>query len=213
MAITKEQAVLWVNGKIGQRIDIDNFAGAQCMDLIVAFCNEHFGWWPKGNARDLAYQALPSGFKRFKKTPGFLPLPGDIFVWDHDQYGHTGIITSATLTGYTSVEQNGQSPYDGSGPARAYSRGYANFWGVIRPPYQITGKVTMQCIYWKPNSKGTGKDAYYFNGVSSKYIPHPDSVSILKTIYKDNHGKNIPEYQWGNAAPWWVRLEAVCVKQ
>ncbi|WP_348922111.1 CHAP domain-containing protein [Enterococcus rotai] len=138
MAITKEQAVAWANSKIGQRIDMDNYAGAQCMDLVIAFCNEHFGWWPKGNAIDLASQVLPAGFQRFKNTPDFLPLPGDIFIWAHDQYGHTGIITSATLTSYTSVEQNGQAPTDGSGPARAYTRSYTNFWGVIRPPYKMS---------------------------------------------------------------------------
>ncbi|TQI79267.1 hydrophobic W protein [Serratia fonticola] len=165
MELTKEQAVSWANSKIGQRIDMDNFAGAQCMDLIVAFCHEHFGWWPKGNARDLAYQGLPAGFKRFQNTPDFLPLPGDIFIWDHDQYGHTGIITSATMTSYTSVEQNGQPPYDGSGPARAYSRGYTNFWGVIRPPYKDSAPVAPKLPPKNP-AKAVSKGINYETHVS-----------------------------------------------
>lgn len=72
------------------------------------------------------------------------------------------------------------------------------------------GETTMQCIYWKPNAKGTGKDAYYFNGVSSHYLGHPDQLNILKKIYQDNNGKAMPEYQWDSKAPWYARLEASC---
>lgn len=75
-----------------------------------------------------------------------------------------------------------------------------------------SGETTMQCIYWKPNKKGTGNDAYYFNGVSSKYLGHPDQISILKTIYKDNNGKAMPEYTWNSKAPWYSRLEASCME-
>ncbi len=72
------------------------------------------------------------------------------------------------------------------------------------------GETTMQCIYWKPNAKGTGKDAYYFNGVSSVYLGHKDQLNILKKIYQDNNGKAMPEYQWDSKAPWYARLEASC---
>ncbi|SFN20147.1 hypothetical protein SAMN05216516_103257 [Izhakiella capsodis] len=106
-----------------------------------------------------------------------------------------------------------ERPLNPNQPARQTQ---ARYWFDLLnklSPNVKTGETTMQCIYWKPNAKGTGNDGYYFNGVSSKYIPHPDSVSILKTIYKDNNGKDIPEYHWVNKAPWWIRLEAVCVKQ
>lgn len=72
------------------------------------------------------------------------------------------------------------------------------------------GVTTMQCIYWKPNAKGTGKDAYYFNGVSSVYLGNIDQLNILKKIYQDNNGKAMPEYHWDSKAPWYARLEASC---
>lgn len=56
--------------------------------------------------------------------------------------------------------------------------------------------ITMFAIYWKKNTKTGGKDAYFFNGAELKHIPNPLTINVLKTIYKDNNGKNIPEYDW-----------------
>lgn len=69
------------------------------------------------------------------------------------------------------------------------------------------GTTTMYAIYWIPNKKGNGKDAYYFNGVTYEYISHPDVINILKEVYRKNNGKEIPEYTWDNKAPWWIRLQ------
>ena len=58
------------------------------------------------------------------------------------------------------------------------------------------GIATMYAIYWKLNAKTKGKDAYFFNGVEFKHIPNPLTINVLKTIYKDNNCKDIPEYDW-----------------
>ena len=60
------------------------------------------------------------------------------------------------------------------------------------------GTTTMYAIYWKKNTKTGGKDAYFFNGAELKHIPNPLTINVLKTIYKDNNGKNIPEYDWSD---------------
>lgn len=60
------------------------------------------------------------------------------------------------------------------------------------------GTTTMYAIYWKLNAKTKGKDAYFFNGVEFKHIPNPLTINVLKTIYRDNNGKNIPEYDWSD---------------
>lgn len=60
------------------------------------------------------------------------------------------------------------------------------------------GVATMFAIYWKKNAKTGGKDAYFFNGVEFKHIPNPNTITVLKTIYRDNNGKNIPEYDWSD---------------
>lgn len=70
------------------------------------------------------------------------------------------------------------------------------------------GVTTMYAIYWVPNEKGNGKDAYYFNGVTYEYINDPDVINILKDVYRKNNGKEMPEYtNWDNKAPWWIRLQ------
>lgn len=60
------------------------------------------------------------------------------------------------------------------------------------------GIATMYAIYWKLNAKTKGKDAYFFNGSELKHIPNPLTINVLKTIYKNNNGKDIPEYDWSD---------------
>ncbi|MHC5249986.1 peptidoglycan amidohydrolase family protein, partial [Enterococcus sp. LJL90] len=69
-------------------------------------------------------------------------------------------------------------------------------------------ETTMQCIYWRPNGKGSS-DGYYFDGTSAKYIAHGDEIVILKRIYKDNNGKDMPEYVFDGNLPWYTRLEQI----
>lgn len=60
------------------------------------------------------------------------------------------------------------------------------------------GATTMYAIYWKLNAKTKVKDAYFFNGSELKHIPNPLTINVLKTIYKNNNGKDIPEYDWSD---------------
>ena len=59
-------------------------------------------------------------------------------------------------------------------------------------------EATMYAIYWKKNTKTGGKDAYFFNGVNLKHVPNPLTINVLKTIYRDNNGNNLPEYDWSD---------------
>lgn len=134
---------------------------------------------------------------------------GDIFLskyWAND--GHTGLFLDNSTIIHCSYGKNGiyktstEGGWMGPAPTEYYRLNNSIDSGG-------NGSTTMQCIYWKPNSKGNGKDAYYFNGVNIKYINHPDGVYILKDIYQKNKGKILPEYTWDNKAPWWIRLEQV----
>lgn len=163
--------------------------------------------WAKSNG--LVYQDVISQCKRLEWE-----------VNNNQQFYHP----SMTFRQFTQSKQSPEElaeifiryyerPYNPHQPAR---KTQARYWFNVlnnTSSNSINGETTMQCIYWKPNAKNTGKDGYYFNGVSSKHIPDPDSAVIIRNIYKDNNGKNIPEYRWENNAPWWIRLEAVCVKQ
>lgn len=57
------------------------------------------------------------------------------------------------------------------------------------------------------NTTGSGMGAYYFNGVSYEHIDHPDTITVLKQIYKANNGTDMPEIRWTDKhSPWWNRL-------
>lgn len=73
---------------------------------------------------------------------------------------------------------------------------YYNGQGDVNTETNKGGIATMYAIYWKSNAKTKGKDAYFFNGVELKHIPNPLTINVLKTIYKDNNHKDIPEYDW-----------------
>lgn len=88
---------------------------------------------------------------------------------------------------------------------------YLSKWGISKEQFKkdvekgmstenktINSKeeATMYAIYWKLNPETKGKDAYFFNGVEFKHIPNPLTINVLKTIYRDNNGKDIPEYDW-----------------
>lgn len=105
-----------------------------------------------------------------------------------------------------------ERPYNSNQPARQTQ---ARYWydllkNSVPQPENKGGETTMQCIYWKPSKVGGGANiAYYFNGANCKLISNADSTKILKQIYKDNNGKDMPEYAWTYDAPWFSRLEAV----
>lgn len=166
---------------------------------------KYIGW---ANANGLTYQDVVSQCKRLEWE-----------VANNQQFYHP----SMTFKQFTQSKQTPEvladifiryyeRPYNPNQPARqTQARHWFNQFNDSTPSVK-KGEVTMQCIYWKPNATGTVEDAHYFNGVSSVYIPDPDSIAILKQIYQANNGKDIPEYHWYSNAPWWIRLEDVCVK-
>lgn len=139
---TKSQAINWLNNRIGRRLDMDGWYGSQCMDLTI-------GYWryltdgkdrpDPGNAITLINTHLPKGWKRIKNTPEFVPQAGDIAIWGYapyNVYGHTAIITYATVNYFYSVDQNWFNPsLEYGSPAAKVYHDYTGFWGVIRPAY------------------------------------------------------------------------------
>lgn len=140
-AMTNQQGADWALARVGGWIDTDGYYGAQCKDFVNAFTQENFGVTFPGNACDLITCSLPSGWQRIQNYAEFLPQPGDIAVWgawSGNPYGHTGIIVSANLMQFDSVDQNWYNSSSNGSAAARVTHNYTsyNFWGVIRPPYQ-----------------------------------------------------------------------------
>ncbi|MGC4018954.1 MAG: peptidoglycan recognition family protein [Muricomes sp.] len=65
--------------------------------------------------------------------------------------------------------------------------------------------TTMYCTY---KITDLDKDkVYYFDGHNSYPLMHPDELNILRKIYKDNNGHDMPHYDWTSKAPWFKRLK------
>lgn len=121
-------------------------------------------------------------------------------------------LDSADLAGIkTHAYCTSNQPNNGSDHVDPYP--YLQRWGISKEQFKkdvekgistenktINDKeeATMYAIYWKKNTKTGGKDAYFFNGVNLKHVPNPLTINVLKTIYRDNNGKNIPEYDWSS---------------
>lgn len=86
--------------------------------------------------------------------------------------------------------------------------------GQIPPASTTSGKKTkgeieMQCTF-TIDGKST---VYWFDGSAIKQLSHADSLKIIKQIYKDNNGKDMPHYDWKSTAPWYIRLsQAISAK-
>ena len=200
--ITKEQGAQWALDRVGQSIDVDGYYGAQCKDFVEKFTTENFGVSFPGNAIDLIYCTIPSGWQRIKNTPEFLPQPGDIALWAYGTYGHTGIIVSANLNTFVSVDQNWYNASSNGSPAAKVQHNYTtyNFWGVLRPPYSSNPQPNQET--WKVNvSQGvnvrSGPGTNY--GVVKAY---PNGTTVTITEKTSSGG-----YTWGKCGDGWLVLD------
>ncbi len=76
-------------------------------------------------------------------------------------------------------------------------------------PMEFTFEVTGD----KNFSKGT---VYYANTNRGIYrgLRHYDEWTVLKNIYKDSTGREMPHYKWNAGAPWYMRaIQGACLKE
>ena len=109
---TQAEAIAWSNARIAEKwgVDVDNYAGCQCVDLTKAYISYLTnGKTPNfyANAFEYASFNLPDGFTRTYSNP----QPGDIVVWDKNKgsagsYGHVGLVTGISGGTITVAETN-----------------------------------------------------------------------------------------------------------
>ena len=141
---TKEDGAYWACARAneGWNVDVDGYAGCQCVDLILAYYNYLVGYHVSGNAKEYATKDnLPSGWTRVYSNPQI----GDIVVWGagasigwgtkmyaDSTNGHIGIIKGVNSDGSIStVETNAEQ----GSAAHYYQRSAANVACYIRPNF------------------------------------------------------------------------------
>lgn len=128
----------FIKKSLNSGIDYDGVAGVQCVDLImnyldnvynlkgVIYADAHHYYNNFNN-----YSVLKNNFERIKNTPEFIPIKGDICVFNKSStlpWGHICIATGKGTTKYfESIDQN----YGGK-ECRKVNHNYNGFLGVLR---------------------------------------------------------------------------------
>lgn len=118
---------------LGKKVDFDLSYGAQCVDLYREYCKS-LGFNqspPVQGAADIWTSYLQKSFERIPNTPLGIPKKGDIVIFGRTfgQYGHVGIVDSASLWSLTALEQN--NPL--GSPVRLGKHYYKHVLGWLRP--------------------------------------------------------------------------------
>jgi surface antigen len=81
------------------------FYKGQCVSLVKQWLK--FNKWPakRGNAIDWQDND-DKNYGYYKNTPKFIPLCGDLAIFDTGKYGHIGIVQSATDKSMKVFQQN-----------------------------------------------------------------------------------------------------------
>jgi hypothetical protein len=144
----------WRNQTIGQRIDIDHTGDFDCTDIPKTWAVYLFGNWTTtlgyGNAKDIYANANPKYWQKIpndKSNANQLPQQGDVMVFGptpaagytnqyDNPYGHTGVVDSATSSGYTIIQQ--ASGTNAAASARYWAWKYRPCIGWLRPIPQVS---------------------------------------------------------------------------
>ena len=138
MGLTYDQFVAKWTGK---EADWDNFYQGQCVDLFRYYCDEVLEIrQPDGvfGAANFWYDfyddpILVKNFERISNTPDFLPLKGDVGIWDwaiSGGWGHIGMTNGdSNLNTFKSFDQN----WFTLSVCEMVQHSYNKFLGVLRP--------------------------------------------------------------------------------
>ena len=176
----------FVNKYINRAVDYDGSNGAQCVDLAKAYLKEVHGipqFSIGGSAmfyyiRFEQFAPLKGKFKRVKNTPDFIPLKGDIAVWNATKgngHGHVAICTGeGNLDYFYTYDMN----WNGK-KMKKVKHNYKGFYGVLRPIER--GMIDTELYFNICNDKHTSLvDALRSIGAKSDF-------AYRKVIAKENN--------------------------
>jgi hypothetical protein len=79
---------------------------------------------------------LKENFDRIENTPEFIPLPGDVVIWDStnlNPYGHIAIFVRGDLKSFDSFDQNLPT----GSACHIVHHTYSNVLGFLRPRAEV----------------------------------------------------------------------------
>lgn len=150
----------WVNKYIGRAVDYDGSAGAQCVDLAKSYLKDVHGisqFSIGGSAmyyysRFATFASLTRKFIKIANTPEFVPLKGDIAVWNSSKGGGHGHVAVCTGEGDTKHFYSYDMNWNGKAMKKV-KHDYSGFYGVLRP--KDRSMIEPAVFFPKCNSKET----------------------------------------------------------
>ena len=118
----------------------------ECVGLVSVWLDIFKGPHIWGHAFSLLVNADRNYYDVFENTPAAIPLPGDIIVWKqgfNGTFGHTAIITKATLNTFEVFEQN--NPFGAPCQLKSY-KSYAYVDGWLRPKSAVITQPIVQTV-------------------------------------------------------------------
>lgn len=181
----------FINAHVGKAVDMDGVAGAQCVDLIIAYLYELFdsgvtNWYMDAHHYWELFDSKPwlkNNFTKIANTSSFVPKKGDIMVWSpalsSGGWGHIAICTGEGNTSYFySYDQNWTGRHDA---CTKIKHNYNCVYGVLRAKDQT--KIT-------PKTPSVTYKTYYANdtrGVNYRATPN----GTLKGTYSYGSAVNV----------------------
>lgn len=185
----------FVNKYIGRAVDYDGSAGAQCVDLAKAGLKEIHGVAPFSvvSAKNYflkykSYYELVEKFELIANTLDFVPMKGDMAVWDSSKGGGHGHVAWCSGEGNTKYFYSYDMNWNGKAMKKV-KHDYKGFLGVLRPRDYETVKTE---YFKKCDSKYTSLvDALRSIGAKSdfayrKVIAKENNISGYIGTYKQN---------------------------
>ena len=154
----------------GKNIDTDNYAGAQCVDLIKAYFKEVLNVPVKAYGNAINYWTSFEKHKEltsnFEKVNG-LPKKGDIVIFNYAPYGHIAIVWSINGNTLTVFEQNRTGKHDKCALGKYTTnkvKGYLRHKTISTPTPAKIIEITCTALYIRSAPSLTSK----INGIAKK---------------------------------------------
>lgn len=175
----------WVNKYLGKAPDYDGAAGAQCVDLAKCYLKEVHDvpqFSIGGSAmyyyiRFEQFDKIKWKFIRIANTKEFVPLKGDVAVWNATKGGGHGHVAICTGEGDTKAFYSYDMNWNGKAMKKV-KHDYKGFYGVLRPVDR--SMIDTEVYFAKCNSEYTSLvDALCSIGAKSDF-------AYRKVVAKEN---------------------------
>jgi len=190
----------FVKDNLGDKLDFDNYAGGQCVDLVRYYIQDVLDFpqpLPVVGAKNLwtNYDIDPNLYNYYDRIPNTLmalPQKGDIPIWDGkvgDGFGHTSVWLSGGRWVFKSFDQNDPT----WNVCTITEHGYSNLYGWLRPKISVDVCKDLELeneLLRNELVSALDHEKFWFDALKLVSLPEDSKWKVYKKeilkIYKEN---------------------------